>query len=36
MEVNPNPNGGAGFSKENGTQSIDTETTEAAVMRELR
>jgi hypothetical protein len=37
MEVNPNPNGGAGFIKENGTQSIDmspSETTEAAVMKE--
>jgi hypothetical protein len=37
MEVNPNPNGGAGFSEENGTQSTDmspSETTEAAVMKE--
>jgi hypothetical protein len=36
MEVNPNPNGGAGFIKENGTQSIDmspSETMKAAVMK---
>jgi hypothetical protein len=36
MEVNPNPNGDAGFIKENETQSIDMSPspTEAAVMTE--